>query len=220
MPPLGIKGIRYPMDNQNYGLTTDAYVAFQATYSQQAMNFARAAFAEVELFSRIKDNVGKKNFYRLLTQALRFEQSDISALNRLMSAYRQISERTIWETIGVIGIGRVVSLPQQIRQQLIASLRNEKNLTPNIFWSLYNSLSGMPISSSKMDRTGTLTPETIQQVVTESVQRALNSTLANFQGATSQRGRRNRNRRGERNNRHERRQDLSTLFPFASMPCN
>jgi hypothetical protein len=167
-----------------YGFSTADYEVFKTSYGQLSHAISRNDYCEATLFTKIRDGISKKNFSRLLTEKLGLSASEISYLCRKLSAFQQISDRNIWETIGYTGVQKILWLPQEQAQKLLSMLRNEKNLTVESFTSLYQnyvSLFGTKlVKEERMERAEireskaiTVRPEQLAEIVSSSIQKVM-----------------------------------------------
>lgn len=213
------------IDSTNsYGFIPSDFETFKAAYSQLVHSTASNDFVEVELFSRVRSGVGKKNFNRLLSEVLNYSPAEISTLSRKLAAYAQISDRAIWEAVGFAAINRLMSLPTQIRNEVVSALRSEKNLTVNAFNAIYSRMTNsgcqqtansgwmqQTISAPMLRDAVTVNVNQIHKIVADSVSRTLMSLTK--QPKNRRHGTRNRGRNHEGGRDQQRAKTARSIFP-------
>ena len=208
----------------SYGFIPADLETFKAAYSQLVHNTASNDFVEVELFSRVRSGIGKKNFYRLLSEGLNYSSAEISTLNRKLAAYAQISDRSIWEVVGFAAINRLMSLPAQMRNEVVSALRSEKNLTVSTFNKICNRMANSNETQTTTDRVNrdgwmrqTVDTDQLRKIVEESVSRTLISLTQQPKQAKQRRNRNRGHNHESGRNRQRAKTEARSIFPlFAS----
>lgn len=141
--------------NQNgetFGFSSEDYRSFATAYSELSYAMAHNDYNLVSLFNLVREQLGKQNFFKLLTNGLRLSASEISDLNRKLSAFEQIPSQVIWNTIGYRGIQKIMSMPVDKRDLLLRSISERgDNLTLKEFYSLYSQSSKNGKSKSEKE---------------------------------------------------------------------
>jgi len=131
--------------NQNgetFGFNSEDYQTFVTAYSELSYAMAHNDYNMVSLFSLVREQLGKKNFFKFLTAGLHLSPSEISDINRKLAAYQQIPNQIIWNTIGYRGVQKIVSMSTDTRGRLLQDISDHgDNLTLKEFYSLYSKYS-------------------------------------------------------------------------------
>ena len=131
--------------NQNaeiFGFSPDDYQTFVTAYSELSYAMSHNDYNMVSLFSLVREQLGKKNFFKFLTAGLHLAPSEISDINRKLAAYQQIPNQIIWNTIGYRGVQKIVSMSTDTRGRLLQDISDHgDNLTLKEFYSLYGKYS-------------------------------------------------------------------------------
>lgn len=198
---------------ETYGFSSDDYQSFVRAYSEISYAMAHNDFSFASLFHVVREQLGKQNFAKLLSNGLRLSVSEISDLNRKLSAFDRIPSQTIWNTIGYRGIQKIMSMPSNDRDSLLRKLSEKgENLTVKDFYSFYGRQNGRN-SDQKSDRksdwkseskkgrkqdrqsqnsrsgeTITLTRSDLENIVRRSIENVLGSRKSQKQSGSAKKG--------------------------------
>jgi hypothetical protein len=129
-------------NGETFGFSAEDYQSFVTAYSELSYAMAHNDYNLVSLFNLVREQLGKQDFYKLLTTGLRLSASEISDLNRKLAAFQQIPSQIIWNTIGYRGIQKIMSMPSTNRDLLMQDISERgDNLTLKEFYSLYGKYS-------------------------------------------------------------------------------
>ena len=129
-------------NGETFGFSSEDYQSFVSAYSELSYAMAHNDYNLVSLFNLVREQLGKQDFYKLLTTGLRLSASEISDLNRKLAAFQQIPSQIIWNTIGYRGIQKIMSMPSTNRDLLMQDISERgDNLTLKEFYSLYGKYS-------------------------------------------------------------------------------